>query len=154
MSPEHSPVSGPVRNEAPATPSTHRGFSGPMKHNQRNNWTHNNSQVQLGSWTRDYQEQIQRVVRAGLEPEISGSQGKRSNHLAILPPTSQFGTQARSSSRQISSFSLVSSFKRTSGCDVSNIMSKYSTCTRLVTPGENCSTKAVNFLFTASNVVF
>ena len=25
-------------------------------------------QVQLGSWTRDYQEQIQRVVRAGLEP--------------------------------------------------------------------------------------
>ena len=34
-------------------------------------------QVQLGCWTRDYQDQIQRVVRAGLEPEISGSQGKR-----------------------------------------------------------------------------
>ena len=43
-------------------------------------------QVQLGSWTRDYQEQIQQVVRAGLEPGISGSQGKRPNHWATLPP--------------------------------------------------------------------
>ena len=42
--------------------------------------------MQLGSWTRDYQEQIQRVVRAGLEPGISGSQGKRPNHWATLPP--------------------------------------------------------------------
>ena len=30
-------------------------------------------QVQLGSWTKDYQEQIHRMVRAGLEPGISGS---------------------------------------------------------------------------------
>ena len=146
MSPERSPISGPVRNEAPATPSTLRGFSGPMKHNQQN------TQQLLripGAAGKLNQEQIQRVVRAGLEPEISGSQGKRAIHWATLPPTSQFGTQVRSSSRQILSFSLVSSFQRTSGCDVSNIMSKYSTCTRLVTPGENCSTKAVN-----SNVVF
>ena len=39
-------------------------------------------QVQLGSWTRDYQDQIQRVVRAGLEPGISGPQSKRPNHWA------------------------------------------------------------------------
>ena len=38
--------------------------------------------------TRDYQEQIQRVVRAGLEPRISGSQGKRPNHWATLPQKS------------------------------------------------------------------
>ena len=43
-------------------------------------------QVQLGSQTRDYQDQIQRVVRAGLEPGISGSQGKRPNHWATLFP--------------------------------------------------------------------
>ena len=36
--------------------------------------------VQLGSLTRDYQDHIQRVVRTGREPGISGSQGKRSNH--------------------------------------------------------------------------
>ena len=43
-------------------------------------------QVQLGSWTMDYQDQIQRVVRVDLEPGISGSQGKRPNHWATLPP--------------------------------------------------------------------
>ena len=37
-------------------------------------------QVQLESLTRDYQDQIQRVVRAGRKPGISGSQGKRSIH--------------------------------------------------------------------------
>ena len=42
--------------------------------------------MQLGSWIRDYQDQIQRVVRAGLEPGITGSQGKRPNNLATLPP--------------------------------------------------------------------
>ena len=41
-------------------------------------------QEQLGSWTREYQEQIQRVVRAGLEPGISESQGKRPNHSDTL----------------------------------------------------------------------
>ena len=41
-------------------------------------------QVRLGSWTRDYQDQIQRVVRASPEPGISGSQGP--NHWATLPP--------------------------------------------------------------------
>ena len=46
-------------------------------------------QVQLGSWTRDYQDQIQWVVRASLEPGISGSQGKRPNHWATLSPASQ-----------------------------------------------------------------
>ena len=64
-----------------------------MKHNNNNCWESQLAggkpvgylQVQLGSWTRDYQEQIQRVVRAGLEPGISGSQGKRPNHWATLP---------------------------------------------------------------------
>ena len=41
--------------------------------------------MQLGSLTRDYQEQIPRVVRAGLEPGIPGSQGKRPDHWATLP---------------------------------------------------------------------
>ena len=54
------------------------------------NWPEANQlahlQVQLGSQTRDYLEQIQRVVRAGLAPEISGSQGKRPNHWATRPP--------------------------------------------------------------------
>ena len=51
------------------------------------NWPEANQlailQVRLGSSTRDnYQDQIQRVVRAGLEPGISGSQGKHPNHWA------------------------------------------------------------------------
>ena len=45
-------------------------------------------QVQFGSWIRDYHEQTQRVVRAGLEPGISRSQGKCPNHWATLPPNS------------------------------------------------------------------
>ena len=65
-----------------------------MKHNETTEQNKNNCwesqlargkpvgylQVQLESLTRDYQDQIQRVVRAGREPGISGSQGKRSNH--------------------------------------------------------------------------
>ena len=39
----------------------------------------------LGLPTRDDQDQIQRVVRAGLEPGISESQGKRLGHTASLP---------------------------------------------------------------------
>ena len=71
-----------------------------MKHNETTEQNNNNNngyksqlaggkpvgylQVQLGSWTRDYQDQIQRVVRMGLEPGIFGSQGKRPNHWATL----------------------------------------------------------------------
>ena len=65
-----------------------------MKHNETTEQNNNNAsksqldggkpvgylQLQLGSRTRDYQNQIQRVVRASLEHGISGSQGKRSNH--------------------------------------------------------------------------
>ena len=69
--------------------------AGVMKHNETTEQNKNNCwesqlvggkpvgylQVQLGSLTRDYQDQIQRVVRAGREPGISGSQSKRSNHM-------------------------------------------------------------------------
>ena len=73
-----------------------------MKHNQRNNRTQqlqllscpnrpeaNQLAIYKCSWEVEpgtTREQIQRVVRAGLEPGISGSQGKRPNHWATLPP--------------------------------------------------------------------
>ena len=49
-------------------------------------------QAQPRSWTRDYLEQIQLVVRAGLELGISRFQVRRSNHSATLPPLGHAAT--------------------------------------------------------------
>ena len=43
-------------------------------------------QAWLRIWTRDYQEQIQLAVRAGLELGVSGIQVRRSNRSVTLPP--------------------------------------------------------------------
>ena len=49
------------------------------------NWPAGYLQVWLRIWTWDYHEQIQLVVRAGLELRVSALQVQLSNHPATLP---------------------------------------------------------------------